>query len=168
MTTLDRISYIKLLVRDLDAALKWYTEELGFEVRADYSLKEAGQWALIGLRDQPDLSVALECPDMRVHGPDLYSTLAARIGKGTALVLTTPDCRSAYRELVGRGVRVLSEPSDLPWGVSMLIEDPDGNGIALLEPAERPKGLRRQCSEWGSGSNFESRTSSCQPPPSAL
>jgi predicted enzyme related to lactoylglutathione lyase len=137
MITLDRISYVTLLVRDLDAALKWYTEELGFEVRADYSLAEAGRWALIGLSDQPDLSVALECPSIRVHGPDLYDTLRARIGKGTALVLTTSDCRSAHRELANRGVRVLSEPTELPWGTSMLLEDPDGNAIALLEPADQ-------------------------------
>jgi len=135
MTTVKQISYLKLLVRDLDAALMWYTEKLGFELRADYSMGQAGRWGVIGLRSQPDLSVALECPSMEVHGPDLYGALAARIGKGTALVLTTSDCRLAYRELVSRGVRVLSEPTGLPWGITMLIEDLDGNGITLLEPS---------------------------------
>ena len=66
MTTVKQISYLKLLVRDLDAALMWYTEKLGFELRADYSMGQAGRWGVIWLRSQPDLSVALECPSMEV------------------------------------------------------------------------------------------------------
>jgi len=109
MITLKRISHVTILVRDLDAALKWYSKMLGFERRQDFSLAPSERWLTIGLADQPDFSIVLECPGREVHGADLYALLAARIGKGSSLVLTTPDCRSAHRELVTRGVRFLSE-----------------------------------------------------------
>jgi hypothetical protein len=106
---------------------------LGFERREDFSLGPTERWLTIGPADQPDLSVVLERPSREAHGEDLYALLAARIGRGSSLVLTTPHCFATYRELVQRGVRFLNEPSEFPWGITAMFEDLYGNQITLLE-----------------------------------
>src|SRR5262249_50914558 len=114
-------------------ALKWYSQMLGFEKRREVSLAPSERWLVIGLPGQPDFSIVFECPSPEAHGADLHPVLAARIGKGSSLVLTTPDCRRAHRDLASRGVRFLSEPSEFPWGVMALFEDLYGNGITLFQ-----------------------------------
>src|SRR5262245_48759843 len=142
MITQTRIAYLTVLVRDVDAAFKWYSEMLGFERREDFSLAPSERWLTMGLPGQPDFSIVLDCPSREVRGADLYAILAARIGKGSLLVLTTPDCRGVHRELIGRGVRFLSEPSEFPWGITALLEDLYGNGISLLQPIVPHDSLR--------------------------
>ncbi|MGV9325634.1 VOC family protein [Streptosporangium sandarakinum] len=57
--------------------------------------------------------------------------------------LQVRDVRAEHERLAARGVRVLREPRQEPWGlVEMWIEDPDGTPIVLVEiPADHP--LRR-------------------------
>lgn len=47
---------------------------------------------------------------------------------------------AAHRELAERGVEILREPRQEPWGlIEMWIADPDGTRIVLVEiPAEHP------------------------------
>jgi predicted enzyme related to lactoylglutathione lyase len=134
MITLKRISHITLFVRDLDAAFKWYSELLGFEKRTDISLGPSERWLAMGLPDQPDLGIFLECPNIETHGANLYAALAERIGRGSALILTTPDCRDAHRQLASRGVRFLSQPTEFPWGTTAMFEDLYGNALVLFQP----------------------------------
>jgi predicted enzyme related to lactoylglutathione lyase len=62
---------------------------------------------------------------------------------GMALWLQVRELAAVRRELGGRGVRVLREPTREPWGLlEMWIADPDGVRICIVEvPAEHP--LRR-------------------------
>ncbi|MEU6743042.1 VOC family protein [Streptosporangium sandarakinum] len=57
--------------------------------------------------------------------------------------LQVRDVRAEHERLTARGVRVLREPRQEPWGlVEMWIEDPDGTPLVLVEiPADHP--LRR-------------------------
>lgn len=59
---------------------------------------------------------------------------------GVQLWLQVADVRAAHRELAGRGVTVLREPQQEPWGlVEMWISDPDGVRICVVEvPADHP------------------------------
>ncbi len=136
MVPLTRISHVAVIVRDLETTFKWYSEVLGFEKRADVSLGSSERWLAIGLPDQPDFSIFLECPKVETHGSDLYALLSERIGKGSGLVLTTPDCREAHRKLVSCGVRFLSEPTKFPWGTTAMFQDLDGNALVLFEPGD--------------------------------
>ncbi|MER5886635.1 VOC family protein [Streptomyces sp. NPDC001941] len=58
----------------------------------------------------------------------------------TQLWLQVADVRAAHEEFTARGVTVLREPRQEPWGlVEMWIEDPDGIRIAVVEvPEEHP------------------------------
>ncbi|GAB2469762.1 VOC family protein [Streptosporangium sandarakinum] len=57
--------------------------------------------------------------------------------------LQVRDVRAEHERLAARGVRVLREPRQEPWGlIEMWIEDPDGTPIVLVEiPTDHP--LRR-------------------------
>jgi predicted enzyme related to lactoylglutathione lyase len=58
----------------------------------------------------------------------------------TQLWLQVPDVREAHERLLDRGVTILREPKQEPWGlIEMWISDPDGLGIAVVEvPEDHP------------------------------
>ncbi|NBE54369.1 VOC family protein [Streptomyces boluensis] len=59
---------------------------------------------------------------------------------GVRLWLQVADVAAAHEELRSRGVDVVREPRQEPWGlIEMWITDPDGNDLVLVEvPADHP------------------------------
>ncbi|MGP3981719.1 VOC family protein [Streptomyces sp. KR80] len=59
---------------------------------------------------------------------------------GLQLWLQVADAVAAHQELAARGVEILREPKQEPWGlVEMWISDPDGVRIAVVEvPEDHP------------------------------
>ena len=69
---------------------------------------------------------------------------SAEVSAGPAGIwLQVRDVRAEHERLAARGVTVVREPRQEPWGlIEMWIEDPDGVRIVLVEvPADHP--LRR-------------------------
>lgn len=136
-----KLANTQLWVNDQDEALAFYTEKLGFEVRADVALAEMGnfRWLTVGPVGQPDIAVTL----MPVPGPPMMDAetagqLRALLAKGFAgtLFLTTEDCRAAYQELKGRGVEFVEEPEERPYGIDAGFRDPSGNHLRLTQVRE--------------------------------
>ena len=48
--------------------------------------------------------------------------------------MATDDCRKTIEELRAKGVDILQEPAERPYGVEALIRDNCGNWIVLVEP----------------------------------
>jgi predicted enzyme related to lactoylglutathione lyase len=126
-------------VKDQDEALAFYTRKVGWEVRADLTMPEMGdfRWLAVGPPAQPDISVVL----MAIPGPplmDAQTTQQVRdlMAKGFAgtIFLTTDDCRAAYAELTARGVEFVEQPENRPYGVDSAFRDPSGNFIRVTEP----------------------------------
>ena len=135
-----RIASSQMWVHDQDAALAFYTEKLGMEVRQDVTMPEMGnfRWLTVGPKDQPEVAIVL----MAVPGaPVLDDTTADQIrelmGKGFAgtLFLTTDDCRKSYDELVARGVTFSEPPEETPYGIDAGFRDPSGNSFRLTQLA---------------------------------
>jgi catechol 2,3-dioxygenase-like lactoylglutathione lyase family enzyme len=74
---------------------------------------------------------------------ELSGRAAAPPAPGMALWLQVRDLATTRWELGERGVRILREPKQEPWGLlEMWVVDPDGVRIRIVEvPAEHP--LRR-------------------------
>jgi predicted enzyme related to lactoylglutathione lyase len=53
-----------------------------------------------------------------------------------AVGLRVGDCRSTVAELEAKGVEVINQPEDRPYGVEALIRDNTGNWLVLVEPRE--------------------------------
>ena len=136
-----KLSTAQLWVNDQDEALAFYTDKLGFEVRADVTLPEMGnfRWLTVGPPAQPDIAIVL----MAIPGPPVMDAETAEqvrklMAKGFAgtVFLTTDDCRAAYEKLKGRGVDFVEQPEERPYGIDAAFRDPSGNNIRLTEVRE--------------------------------
>jgi predicted enzyme related to lactoylglutathione lyase len=52
------------------------------------------------------------------------------------LGLAVDDCRKTCEDLAAKGVAILQEPSDRPYGVEAVIRDNSGNWLVLVEQKE--------------------------------
>ena len=136
-----RIANAQLWVHDQEEALAFYTKKLGFEVRADVTVPEYGdfRWLTVGPASQPDVSIVL----MAIPGPPVMDgetadQVRALMAKGFAgtIFLTTDDCRASYEELKGRGVEFVEEPEERPYGIDSGFRDPSGNHLRLTQLSE--------------------------------
>jgi predicted enzyme related to lactoylglutathione lyase len=133
-----KIANAQLWVQDQEEALAFWTEKVGFEVRADVTMPEMGdfRWLTVGPPGQEDVSVVL----MAIPGEPMIdkvtqaqiSDLAAKGYAGTVF-LTTDDCRAEYQRLVDRGVEFSETPEERPYGIDAGFRDPSGNAIRLTQ-----------------------------------
>ena len=133
-----KIANAQLWVQDQEEALAFWTEKVGFEVRADVTMPEMGdfRWLTVGPPGQEDVSVVL----MAIPGEPMLdkvtqaqiSDLAAKGYAGTVF-LTTDDCRAEYERLVARGVEFSETPEERPYGIDAGFRDPSGNAIRLTQ-----------------------------------
>jgi uncharacterized glyoxalase superfamily protein PhnB len=135
------ISNAQLWVQDQDEALAFYTDKVGFEVRADVTLPEMGnfRWLSVGPAGQEDIAIVLMAiPGQPVMDADTAEQVRTLMAKGFAgaIFLATDDCRASYEELKGRGVEFSEEPEERPYGVDAAFRDPSGNNIRLVESRE--------------------------------
>jgi predicted enzyme related to lactoylglutathione lyase len=136
-----RIANAQLWVHDQDAALVFYTEKLGWEVRADVTLPQMGdfRWLTVGPAGQPDFSVVLMAiPGEPVMDGSTREQVADLMGKGFAgtVFLTTDDAYASYEELKGRGVEFTEAPEERPYGIDAGFRDPSGNAFRLTQVNE--------------------------------
>ena len=133
-----KIANSQLWVHDQDEALAFYTEKLGWEVRADVTLPELGdfRWLTVGPASQPEFSVVLMAiPGAPVLDDGTAEQVRDLMGKGFAgtLFLTTDDVHASYEELRGRGVEFTEEPEERPYGIDSGFRDPSGNAFRLTQ-----------------------------------
>jgi catechol 2,3-dioxygenase-like lactoylglutathione lyase family enzyme len=131
-----KVSSAQLWVHDQEEALKFWNEKVGFEVRADITMPELGdfRWLAVGPPGQDDFSIALlAIPGPPVMDDETKKQIEALMAKGFAgsVFMTTDDVQAAYEELKGRGVEFTEAPSERPYGIDSEFRDPSGNTIRL-------------------------------------
>jgi len=120
---------------DPDAALAFYRDTLGFEVRNDVGY--AGmRWITVGPADQPGTSIVLHPPgaDPGITD-DERRTIVEMMAKGTygAILMATADLDATFERLQGVA-EVVQEPTEQPYGVrDCALRDPAGNLIRIQE-----------------------------------
>jgi lactoylglutathione lyase len=122
-TTLSSIGVAMFTVADQDAALAFYTEKLGFEVRSDtrYGENNEMRW----------LEVAPPGSRTRLA---LNPPMGAEPGGGS-IGVETPDVPGEHARLsaIG-GIDLDPEPMRMPGApLLFMLRDPDGNHIAVVE-----------------------------------
>ena len=132
------IATTQLWVHDQDEALKYWTENVGFEVRSDVTVPEMGdfRWLTVGPPGQPDVAIVL----MAIPGPPLVDAatdeqLRDLIGKGLAgtVFLTTDAFWDSYNAMRARGVEFVGEPEQQTYGIDIGFRDPSGNNVRMAE-----------------------------------
>jgi catechol 2,3-dioxygenase-like lactoylglutathione lyase family enzyme len=121
---------------DPDAAIAFYRDLLGFEIRKDVGY--AGmRWLTVGPPGQPDTSIVLS-PPFASPGitDDERRTISEMMAKGTfgILVLSTSDLDGVFAQLEAAGAEIVQEPIEQPYGIrDFAIRDPSGNLIRINE-----------------------------------
>lgn len=133
---IESLSVVTIWVKDLNEALRFYTEKLGFDICADYTHGDY-RWLTVGLRGQPGLEFHLEA--LKPHGsltPDDIAYLRGMIEAGKLRVgpWKTADCRATYEALSARGVEFVQPPIDRPYGtIEAIFKDDTGNLMLLVQ-----------------------------------
>jgi len=121
---------------DPDAALAFYREVLGFEVRMDVGY-EGMRWITVGPAGQPGTSVVLFPPEATPGiTDDERRTIAEMMAKGTygTLLLATKDLDATFEQVQAGDAEIIQEPADQPYGVrDCALRDPAGNLIRIQE-----------------------------------
>jgi uncharacterized glyoxalase superfamily protein PhnB len=121
---------------DADAALAFYRDTLGFEVRNDVGYG-GKRWITVGPPGQPGTSIVLHPPgaDPGITD-DERRTIAEMMAKGTyaIIILATKDLDGTFERLQASGAEVVQEPIEQPYGIrDCAFRDPAGNLIRISE-----------------------------------
>ena len=120
---------------DPDAALAFYRDTLGFEVRADVGYNGM-RWITVGPPGQPTSIVLYPPAASPGVTDDERRTIAEMMAKGTygSLLLAARDLDRTFEQLQARGAEIVQEPIDQPYGVrDCALRDPAGNLIRLQQ-----------------------------------
>ena len=120
---------------DPDAALAFYRDVLGFEVRNDVGYGGM-RWITVGPVGQPT-SIVLHPPaaDPGITD-DERRTITEMMAKGTygIIVLATKDLDGTIEKLQAGDAEVVQEPTEQPYGVrDCAVRDPSGNLVRVQE-----------------------------------
>jgi uncharacterized glyoxalase superfamily protein PhnB len=120
---------------DPDAALAFWRDTLGFEVRNDVG--HGGlRWITVGPADQPGTSILLGPPAVDPGVTDEERrTIVEMMAKGTYgwILLATADLDATFARLQA-SAEVVQEPTEQPYGVrDCAVRDPAGNLIRIQE-----------------------------------
>ncbi|CAN5353913.1 VOC family protein [soil metagenome] len=130
------IHYAFLPHTDPAAALAFYRDTLGFEVRNDVGY-EGMRWITVGPANQPGTSIVLHPPaaDPGITD-DERRTILELITKGryNAINLAADELDDVFERLQASGAEVVQEPTEQPYGVrDCAFRDPAGNLIRINE-----------------------------------
>jgi catechol 2,3-dioxygenase-like lactoylglutathione lyase family enzyme len=125
------ISAMFINVHDPDAALGFYRDALGLDVRMDVS-SEGFRWVTVGAPGQ-DVGIVLSQP----HGGRSQAegdALLALVTQGSlqAAIFRSDDLDATFEKVRASGAEVLEEPTSQPWGVrDCAVRDPSGNLVRI-------------------------------------
>jgi predicted enzyme related to lactoylglutathione lyase len=122
---------------DPEAALAFYRDTLGFELRLDVGYNGL-RWLTVGPPDQPDTSIVLYPPAATPGVTDEEKrVIAEMMAKGTFsnLLLASKDLDETFERVqAGSAGEVVQEPTEQPYGVrDCAFRDPAGNLIRIQE-----------------------------------
>jgi catechol 2,3-dioxygenase-like lactoylglutathione lyase family enzyme len=131
---INKLSVATIWVKDQNEALRFYTEKLGFEIRADFTNGDF-RWLTVGLKDQPDLEFQLAAAKashaLSQEDADHLVKLieAGNLGIGP---WKTDDCQKTYEALKANGVEFVQPPTDRPYGIIEAVFKDDSGNIMVL------------------------------------
>ena len=114
------IKFVSIPVRNQDAALKFYTEKMGFKVVTDQPFNGTQRWIEL-LIPGADTGLALFTPEGHEK----------RIGEFQSISFWCEDVVATARVLKSKGVHFEAEPKKEDWGTSAIFKDADENKFVL-------------------------------------
>ena len=132
-----RLQSATVYVRDHDASLRFFVDQLGFSVAYDVEIQTGFRWTAVAPPDG-DAVLVIASP---LPGTEEYGL----IGHAKHIAFITEDIDAKFLEWSGRGVRFLHPPRSESWGgIFTVFKDPDGNGFALVGFDDLTREVERQ------------------------
>jgi catechol 2,3-dioxygenase-like lactoylglutathione lyase family enzyme len=129
------ISHVHVIVDDPDAAIAFYRDSLGLEVKNEVE-NDGFRWVTLSTRDQPEIEIVLSQPHAGRSQAD-GDALAAMLAKGElpGVLFRTDDLDATFEKVRAAGnAEILQEPADQFWGVrDAAVRDPAGNHIRISQ-----------------------------------
>ena len=125
----DELASVRYMVDDVERAVAFYTENLGFEVLTNFApaFADVVRGPLRLLLSGPSSSAGRPMPDGRTPEP----------GGWNRIHLIVDDIDREVERLRAAGLGFRNEIVTGPGGRQILLDDPAGNVVELFEPAER-------------------------------
>ncbi|NOT10010.1 MAG: VOC family protein [Gemmatimonadales bacterium] len=111
-----------IFVNDLDRATAFYRDALELPINKQGSF---------------GLELFHEPPHVGIH-PAVHPDSKALVGRHTGITFHVPGLLHFSGTLHDRGVKFLTEPTKMSWGVMAMIADPEGNVFALWDDEVPP------------------------------
>ena len=123
----DEMVNVRYMVDDVDTAIAFYTEHLGFEVRTSAvpAFADVTRGNLRLLLSGPASSAGRHMPDGTRPSP----------GGWNRIHLIVVDIATEVARLRDAGVSFRNDIVNGPGGRQILLEDPSGNVVELFQPA---------------------------------
>jgi lactoylglutathione lyase len=133
-----RLAVPFFIVRNMEASLKFYVEQLGFKVTNHWTPREKIEWCWL---EREGVALMLQQPAKADHW--VYE-LPER-GKGISICFQCTDALALYHEFTAKDVEI-QEPfvGNNMWVVAF--NDPDGYRLDFESPTDVPEETRY--SEW--------------------
>jgi catechol 2,3-dioxygenase-like lactoylglutathione lyase family enzyme len=121
--------HVRYLVKDVGAAVEFYTKHFGFRVLSQTlpAFADVARGNLRLLLSGPASSAGRRLPDGRVPEP----------GGWNRIHFVVDDVAAEVERLRASGVAFRSEIISGPGGQQIVLDDPSGNPIELFQPAAR-------------------------------
>ena len=127
------VSHMFIPVHDPDAALGFYRDALGLEIRNDVA-SDGFRWVTVGAPGQ-DVDVVLFQPHggrSQTEGDALLSLVTQ--GSLQAAIFRSDDLDATFEKVRASGAEVLQEPVSQPWGArDCAFRDPSGNLVRIAQ-----------------------------------
>ena len=125
-TRVNKISTVVIPVADVDGAVEFYTDKLGFNKRVDIPFGDNYRWVEVGPGDAITTIALAPPPEGQPAG-----------GSQTGICLDTTDVDDAHAALKESGADVDDEVTRHGGPVPPMfwLRDPDGNSLIVVEPS---------------------------------
>ena len=119
---------VRYMVRDIDAAVSFYTKYLGFQAKP-------GSTPNFAMLSRGNLELVLSTP----FGPGgaakpMLDGRRAEPGGWNRIIINVNDLRSEVDQLRKAGLHFRSDILTGPGGSEILLDDPSGNPVELFQP----------------------------------
>lgn len=129
------LSHVHLLADDPDAALAFYRDTLGLELRSEVE-NDGFRWITLSTADQPEIEIVISQPRAG-HSEEDGAAIEALLAKGElpGLLFRTDDLDGAFERVRAVGsAEIVQEPTDQFWGVrDAAFRDPAGNMVRISQ-----------------------------------
>ena len=120
---ITEVKNVSVYVTDVDRAIAFYTQALGFDKRSDARMGPIRWVELAPATGGTVLALASE--GYPIWSPD-------KVGGFSGMTLAAEDADGTYARLRAAGVRFEQEPEATDWGTQAIIADPDGNTFVIV------------------------------------